>query len=188
MNPLLETAGQIAAIIICAFVFVSIILAVAFNLAIAFGMSWLGEKIQVIKMLRPTIESANQATESALKGIPPDQNQHGILRTAVSIPATVHNVEKKVDESTDKVADAVIEFRARTVQAKTILKAFFLPSSMHRKQGITANKAAVELDSSGEQIPIKEMPQAIPVEASPYNKNDGMHTAPEEQIQHASMR
>ena len=71
MNPLLETAGQIAAIIICVFVFVFIILAVAFNVAMAFGMSWLSGKIQMIKMLRPTVESVNKTTESALKGIPP---------------------------------------------------------------------------------------------------------------------
>jgi flagellar basal body-associated protein FliL len=187
MNPLLETAGQIAAIIICLFMFVFIVLAVAFNLAMALGMSWLGEKIQVIKMLRPTVESANQATESALEGIPPDQNQHGILRAAVSIPATVHKVEKKVDESTDKVADAVIEFRARTIQAKTILKTFFLPGSMHRKQERAALSAAVALNSSGDQTPMKERPEALPPESLPH-KDDSKHIAPEEQIQHAALR
>ena len=187
MNPLLEAAGQIAAIVICVFVLVSIILAVAFNLAMAFGISWFEEKIQVIKMLRPTIESANQATESALKGTPPDQNQPSILRAAVSIPAAVHNVEKKVDESTDKVADAVIEFRARTVQAKTILKAFFLPGSMHRKQRVAAYKADMELDSSSDQTSMKARPPATPVEGPSYNKDDGMHLAAEEQIQHAAV-
>src|SRR5437763_12782820 len=117
MNPWLETTGQSAAIIICVFMFVFIILAVAFNLAMAFGMSWLAEKIQVIKMLRPTVDSVNKATESALQGIPPDRNQNGVIRTVATVPTTMHNLEHKVDQTTDKVADAVIEFRARTVQA-----------------------------------------------------------------------
>jgi len=133
MNAWLEATGQIAAITICLFALVLIILAVAFNLAVALGMSWLGEKINAIKLLRPTIESINQATESALQGTPPDQHQSGLIRTAASIPTTMHNVEKRVDQGTEKVADAVIEFRARTVQAKTILKAFFLPGLMHKR-------------------------------------------------------
>lgn len=187
MNPLLESAGQIAAIIICVFVLVLIILAVAFNLAMAFGMSWLGEKIQLIKTLRPTVESVNKATESTLQGIPSDRNENAIIRTATSIPATVHNLEKKVDESTDKVTDAVIEFRARTVQAKTILKAFFLPSLMHRKQEVAADKANMEEYRSSDQMVLKERPTTVPVD-SPPKKEDRKHIAPEEQIQHATIR
>src|SRR5215472_3630842 len=110
MNPWLETIGQIAAIIICLFVFVFVLLSVAFNLAMVFGMSWLSEKIRVIKLLRPTVESVNKATESALQGTPPDESQHRMIRTAASIPTTVHNLEKKVDQGTEKVADAVSSF------------------------------------------------------------------------------
>ncbi len=187
MNPLLESVGQIAAVIICVFALVFIILAVAFNLAIAFGMSWLSEKIQMIKLLRPTVESVNKATESTLQGIPPDRHENAIIRTAASIPATLQNVEKKVDESTDKVADAVIEFRARTVQIKTIVKAFLLPSSMRRKQEPAADKADVEAYRSSDQMVPKERPATVSVDAPP-NKDGRKYIAPEEQIQHATIR
>jgi hypothetical protein len=187
MNPLLESAGQIAAIIICVFALVFIILAVAFNLALAFGMSWLREKIQLIKMLRPTVESVNKATESTLQGIPPDRNENAIIRTASSIPATLQNLEKKVDESTDKVVDTMIEFRARTAQVKTIIKAFILPSSMGRKPEPTADKAEVEVYHPSDQMVLEERPTTVSVD-SPSDKDDRKHIAPEEQRQHATIR
>ena len=183
MNPLLETAGQIAAIIICLFVLVLILLAVVFHLVMAFGMSWLDEKIHTIKMLRPTVETINKATESTLEGIPLDQQEHSTIRTVASIPLTMHNLEKKVDQGTNKVADAVIEFRARTVQTKTILKAFFLPGLMGRKQKTAEDKADIELYSSGYQRAVQRRPETIPVE-SPLDSSDREHIAPEEQIQH----
>ena len=187
MNPLLESTGQIAAIIICVFALVFIILAVAFNLAMAFGMSWLSEKIQMIKLLRPTVESVNKATESTLQGIPPDDNEHAIIRTAASIPATLQNVEKKVNESTDKVADAVIEFRARTIQVKTIVKAFLLPNSMRKKQEPAADKPDVEVYRPSDQIVAQERPATVAVDAPPH-KDGRKHIAPAEQVQHATIR
>ncbi len=187
MNPLLETAGQIAAIIICVFVFGLILLSVAFNVAMAFGMSWLAEKIQAIKMLRPTVESVNKATESALEGISPDQNQSAAIRTAASIPTTLRNIEKKIDRNTDKVANAVIEFRARTVQAKTILKAFVLPGSTRKKQAKPVDEADLEFDSPGYRMLAKERPEALPVESAP-NDSHTEHLPPSEQVQHASIR
>jgi hypothetical protein len=185
MNPWLETTGLIAAIIICLFMFVFVLLAVAFNLAMALGMSWLSEKIQMVKMLRPTVESVNKATESALQGIPPDRNQNSAIRTAASIPTTVHNLEKKVDQSTGKVADAVIEFRARTVQAKTILKAFFLPGLTHKKrERAVDDEASLEFNSPGYRMLATERPEAIPVESPPNNSL----IPPAEQVQHATTR
>ena len=185
MNPWLEITGQIAAIIICLFALVFILLAVAFNLAMVFGMSWLGEKLQVIKMLRPTVESVNKATESALQGIPPDQDQNRIIRTAASIPTTMHNVEKKVDQSTHKVANAVIEFRARTVQTQTILKAFFLPGLMHKKlEKPVDDEASLEFSSPGYRMLATERPEAIPVESPPNTTP----IPPAEQVQHATIR
>lgn len=183
MNPLLETAGQIAAIIICLFVLVLILLAVAFHFVMAFGMSWLDEKIHTIKMLRPTVETVNKATESALEGVPLDQKEYSAVRSVASIPVTIHNLEKKVDQGTNKVADAVIEFRARTVQTKTILKAFFLPGLMGRKQKTAEDKADIELHSPGYQMAVQRRPETIPVESLPDSSNRE-HTAPKEQIQH----
>jgi hypothetical protein len=181
----LETWGQIAAIIICLFALVFILLAVAFNLAMAVGMSWLAEKIHAIKMLRPTVENVNKATEYALQGTPPDQDQNRVIRTAASVPTTMHNLEKKVNQGTDKVADAVIEFRARTVQAKTMLKAFFLPGLMHKKPDKAVDDgASLEFNSPGYRMLATERPEAIPVESPSANSS----TPPAEQVQHATIR
>ena len=184
MNPLLETTGQIAALIICVFLLVLILLTVAFNHGMAFGMSWLSEKIRMIKMLRPTVESVNQATESALEGMASDQNENRLIRTAASIPVAVHNVEKQIDQATNKVADAVIEFRARTVQAKTILKAFLLPGSMENGHKVAGDKADIELYSAGYQTAVKRRPEGIPAD-SPPDSSHREYIAPEEQIQHS---
>jgi hypothetical protein len=181
----LETWGQIAAIIICLFALVFILLAVAFNFAMALGMSWLAEKIHAVKMLRPTVESVNKATESALQGLAPDQDQNRMIRTAASIPPRMHNLEKKVNQSTDKVADAVIEFRARTVQAKTILKTFFLPGLMHKKLDKPVDdEAGLEFNSPGYRMLATEKPPALPV-ASPSVDSPN---PPAEQVQRATIR
>jgi hypothetical protein len=187
MNPLLETAGLIAAILICVFILVLILLTVVFNVGMAFGMSWLAEKIQVIKMLRPTVESVNKATESALEGIPPDENQSAAIRTAASIPATMRNLERNIDRRTDKVADAVIEFHARTVQVKTVLKAFVLPGSMHKKQEKSLDETGLEFGSPGYRMLAEERPEAIPIE-SPPDDRQSEQIPPTEQVQHATIR
>ena len=182
MNAWLEATGQIAAIIICLFAFVFILLAVVFNLAMAFGLSWLATKINAIKMLRPTVESVNKATESALQGTPPDENQPTLIRAAASIPTTMQNVEKKVDQGTEKVADAVIEFRARTVQAKTILQAFFLPGSLQKSLPQPAHaEANLQLGDSHHETPAIGRPATTPVESPPNSSP----TPPLEQVQHA---
>jgi hypothetical protein len=45
----------------------------------------------------------------------------------------VSAIEKKVEPGADRVADAVIEFRARTVMVQGVLKAFFLPGLTKQK-------------------------------------------------------
>jgi hypothetical protein len=134
MNPLLEITGQIAAIIVCLFIFVSVLLAIAFNLAMMLGTAWLAQKINLIEMLRPTVDSLNTVTTTALQGTPPGEDQNAIIRTIATLPTKVQKIEKQVDKGTEKVSEAVIEFHARTVQAKTIFKAFFLPDLTHHKQ------------------------------------------------------
>jgi hypothetical protein len=134
MNPLLEITGQIAAIIVCVFVFVAVLLAIAFNLTMMFGATWLAEKVNLVKALRPTVESLNTATTTALQGTPPAEDQNAIIRTAATFPTKVQTIEKQIDKGVGKVTDVVIEFHARTVQAKTIFKAFFLPGLTHHKQ------------------------------------------------------
>lgn len=187
MNPVLEAVGQIAAIIICLFVLVFIILALVFNLAMTFAMAWLREKVNAIKMLRPTVESVNKTTESALQGVSSTEDQQSVLHTVASIPVTVHNLEKKVDESTGKVADVVIEFRARTVQVKATLKTFFLPGLTRKRQEALVQETNSELDSPDAQMFTKEGSADIPAD-SPTTEDHREQLPPAEQIQHAAIR
>src|SRR5262249_44364431 len=115
----------------------------------------------------------------------PDQDQHRVIRTAASIPTTIHNLEKKVNQSTDKVADAVIEFRARTVQAKTMLKAFFLPGLMHKQLDKSVDdEAGLASNSPGYRQLEPERPPALPVESPSADRP----ISPAEQVQHATLR
>ena len=133
LNPVLITLGQIAAIVICIFVLIFVLLAVAFNILMVFAMTWVSEKIDLIKMLRPTVESINKASESVSQGVAPTASENPIVRRVASLPTNMHAIDKKVEQSMDGVSKAVIEFRARTVQAQTIMKAFLLPGLIRTK-------------------------------------------------------
>lgn len=145
-NPVLATLGQVAAIVICLFVLIFVLLAVAFNVLMTFAMTWVHEKVDLIKMLRPTVESINKATELVSQGGAPTVNENTIVRAVASLPANIHAIDKKVEQSTDRAANAVIEFRARTMQVQTVLKAFLLPDLMRRKPATPANDGAQELE------------------------------------------
>jgi len=144
-NPILATMGQIAAIVICLFVLIFVLLAVAFNVLMTFAMTWVREKVDLIKMLRPTVESINKTTELVSQGGAPTVSENTIVRAVASLPANVHAIDKKVEQATDRAASTIIEFRARTVQVQTVLKAFLLPSLMRRKPATPASDGAPEL-------------------------------------------
>ena len=144
-NSVLAMLGQIAAIVICLFVLIFVLLAVAFNVLMAFAMSWINEKVNIIKMLRPTVESINKASESVSQGVAPTANENAIVRRVASLPTNMHSVDQKVKQSTDRIASAVIEFRARTVQVQTIIKAFLLP-------GVMRSKAAIPLANTAQEV------------------------------------
>src|SRR5882724_10870952 len=127
VDPVIASLGQIAAIIILLFVFVFVIIAVAFNLAMAFGLAWVREKVELFKLLRPSVDSINKTSESAIQGIPPAADENAIVRTAAQVPAQVAAADKKVVQVSDTVAEKVIEYRARTMQAKAIVRTFFAP-------------------------------------------------------------
>lgn len=129
-NPTIAMLGQIAAIIICVFILIAVLLMVAVNLGLAFGTAWLREKINLIKVLRPTVDSVNKTSEAALQGQAPRSDENQIVRAVATVPGGVHTVDQKVNQATNKVANAVIEFRARTVQAETVVKTFL---GLHRQ-------------------------------------------------------
>lgn len=147
-NATLAMLGQIAAIVICLFVLIFVLLAVAFNALMAFAMAWVHEKVELIKMLRPTVESINKASESVSQGVAPATDENTIVRTVASLPTTMHAIDKKVEQSTHRVLDAVIEFRARTVQMQTIVKTFFVPGLMRAKPAIPVFHGVLEVKGS----------------------------------------
>ncbi len=134
VSPILSTAGQIAAIVICLFIFIFVLLAVAINLGLAFGAGWLNEKVKIIKVLRPYVDSVNETTEAAEHGIKPSPQANPVARTVANVPLTMHKVDQNVDQVSDKVANVVIEARARANQVGAVAKAIFLPGLVRREQ------------------------------------------------------
>lgn len=170
VNPTLEMGGRIAAIIICLFVFVFIIVSVALNFVMAWGLSLLREKVNVVQKVRPEVESVNQATTRARQGLPPDENESALARTVAKVPTGVQKVDAKTVQLADKAAKGLIEARARTVQAQTILKAFFLPGLMRREtlaqEEARVDAAGLEFKSPGYRMLMEERAPEIPIEGS----------------------
>lgn len=131
----LESLGQIAAIIILVYIFFLIVISAAITVVLALGMQWVREKIELIKRLRPTVDSVNTTTEATTRGnLPADANANKVVRTIAEVPSYVHTIDNKVDQGSERVAGAVIEFRARAMMARQMLKAFFLPGLKEREQ------------------------------------------------------
>jgi hypothetical protein len=124
-NPILATGGEIAAIVIGLYSFIFIILTVVFGLTMDATFTWLSEKIKIVRMLRPTVDSVNKTSEALSDGVPPPDDENAIIRTVAAAPLQVHKLDQKVDQVTDKVANFAIEFRARTVQVQTVRELSF---------------------------------------------------------------
>ena len=151
VNPILATAGQIAAVIICLFLLILVLLAVAVNLGMAFGFSLLRDKIEVVKKLRPYVESINTETKETVRNNAlPEESENPVARVVANVPLQMNKIDQKVEQTSDRVANAVIEFRARTEQAKMMARAFFLPGSLkQRARPVKVEKEDVQLQSPG---------------------------------------
>lgn len=137
MSDVLTQLGQVAAIILLIYLLVNILIGLAIAVGFMFAVAWVGDKAELIKKLRPTIENVNAAIKNpeGAKG----ESANGLVKIihtiqSVAIPQKiegvehgVQSVEEKVGQGADRVASAVIEFRARTAQAQGVLKALFLP-------------------------------------------------------------
>jgi hypothetical protein len=174
----LAVVGQIAGFILVLELLLFIVLAVAINGALAFGFAWIREKAELIKKLRPTVDSVNATGEAAMKGTLtadgsnntiklPAQTAHtinSIAQTVKQLPARANTVEEKVEQGSDRVAQAVIEFRARTVMVQTVVKAFFLP-------GLTTNQRRLP---APENLEVKMLPEdRTPALEAPAGAGDG---------------
>lgn len=136
-GDLLIQLGQVAAIILLIYLFVNILLGLALAVGLMFGIAWVSDKAELLKKLRPTIKDVNEALRNpeAVKG----ESAQGLVKVIHSVQSaaipqkiegvehSVQSVEQKVGQGADRVAGAMIEFRARTAQAQGVLKAFFLP-------------------------------------------------------------
>lgn len=153
----LSVLGQISALILLIYLFVLILIGLALALVLLIGMTWVREKVSYIKKIRPTVDSVNTTTQSAINGTLPEvgDGENKIIRTAAEIPAYTHKAETKVDQGSERVANAVIEFRARTMMAKGILKAFFLPGLTHQPQS-QLEQEVVGFRSPGYRILLEE--------------------------------
>jgi len=133
----LTTLGQVSAIIMLIFMLISTLVSMALVVALLFGISWLREKVKLVKQLRPVVDSVNANSQAAAKGaLPaPTGNENAaekVARATAQVPAYARSIEEKVEQGSDRVAGAVIEFRARTVMVKGTLKALFLPGLNNR--------------------------------------------------------
>ncbi len=143
--------GQASAIILALYMFVYILIGLAVSAALMFGFAWVRQKAELIKKLRPTVESVNHSLEEANKGElpPPRPGENKVVRSIAEVPMRVTTIEKKVDEGSERVAHAVIEFRARTVMVKQIAKAFFLPGLTNRDSRSQLEEGGIDFKSPG---------------------------------------
>ncbi len=167
-NPILATGGQIAAIIIGLYSLVFILLTVVFGLTMDAIFTWLSDKAKLIRMLRPTVESVNKTSEAMVNGTQPPANDNRIVELVAQGPSQVHKLDKQVDQVTDKVANVVIEFRARTIQVQTVAKALFAPSTLRRElaehdRGQLDPSDGLEIKSPGLRILMEEKVPDAPV-------------------------
>ncbi len=155
--------GQASAIILALYMFVYILIGLAVSAALMFGFAWVRQKAELIKKLRPTVESVNHSLEEANKGElpPPRLGENKVVRAIAEVPMRVTTIEKKVDEGSERVAHAVIEFRARTVMVKEIAKAFFLPGLAHRDSRSQLEEAGIDFKSPGYRM-LMEKAEELP--------------------------
>jgi hypothetical protein len=152
----LPPLGQIAAIIILVYMFFLVVIGAAIAVALALGMKWVREKAELIKRLRPTVDSVNTTTRAAEEGkLPPADNSNKVVRSIAEVPVYVKKVDNKVEQGSERVAGVVIEFRARAMMARQTLKAFFLPGLKPRAQ-TTLEKEGVGFRSPGYTTLIEE--------------------------------
>lgn len=121
--------GQAAAIVLLIELFFFILIGLALAFGLAFGLTWIHEKAQLLKKLRPFVDSMNITSEASLQHEPPPTTapSNKIVRSVAQVPGQLTKVDEKIQQGNDKVAHAVIEFHGRTEMAKTVLKNIFLP-------------------------------------------------------------
>jgi hypothetical protein len=145
LSDVLAPWGQAAAIILAIFLFVNILIGLVFTAAFAFLFAWVREKAELLKKIRPNIDIVNKAIETPESVFPVGDTQQKLVQVvqrvqAIEVPQKleqvqhqVSSVSAQVDKGADRVAETMIEIRARTEMVKGFLKAFFLPGLTDRR-------------------------------------------------------
>ncbi len=166
IHDVLAIGGQIAAIVIGLYALVFILLTVVFGFTMDVLFTWVSEKAKLVKMLRPTVDSVNKTTEAMVNGTPIPANENRIVELVAQGPSQVHKLDQRVDQVTDRVANAVIEFRARTIQVQTVAKALFTPNVLRRELAEhdgAGSSNVPEIKSPGLRILMEEKVPDAPV-------------------------
>jgi hypothetical protein len=165
-DDLLTDLGRIAALVLIIYVFLFAVFFFVSSLLLLYGNAWLREKIGMLHQLRLIIENIDTAIHSpssetlpatlepdnrlgqALQAIHMAQSVQ-VVEIAKNTQKQVDSIEKKVEPVADRIAEGVIEFRARTVMVQGMLKAFFLPGLIKLKpHSPLLLPEAIETDSS----------------------------------------
>src|SRR5258708_9172101 len=157
--------GQAAAIVILLYVFASIIMGVVLTAVMMFLFAWLREKAELIKKLRPAVDQVNEAMLASQRDepLPPQIADNKLVQVVAQVPkladstlTRVSSIEQKVDYGSTRVADAVIEFRARTEMVKGMARAFFLPGLTKRRAIAPVAQLASEQVAAPEEQPMEQ--------------------------------
>src|SRR5437588_11981194 len=108
--------GHIAAIILLIYLLVFILIGLALAFVLLVGMTWVREKVELIKMIRPTVNSVNKTTQAAIAATLPaaKDDENKIIRTAADIPAYAHEIDTKLEQGRDGVTSPFTAVRLRT--------------------------------------------------------------------------
>ncbi len=165
-EDLLTTLGRIAALVLVIYVFLFAVLFFVGSLLLLYGNAWVRDKVGLLHQLRSIVESIDTVihtppNESLPANLEPDsrfgqalQAIHTaqavqVVEIAKNTQKQVNNIEKKVEPVADRIAEGVIEFRARTVMAQAMLKAFFLPGMVKLKpRGPLLLPEAIDIERS----------------------------------------
>lgn len=144
LSDALAPWGQAAAIILAIFLFVNILIGLALTAGFAFLFAWVREKAELVKKIRPNIDIINHTIETPESVFPVGNTQQKLVQAiqrvqSLEVPHKLEEVQHKVqsisvqvDKRADRVAETMIEIRARTEMVKGIAKAFFLPGLTNR--------------------------------------------------------
>ena len=195
-EDLLTTLGRIAALVLVIYVFLFAVLFLFGSWLLLVANVWVRDKILLLHQLRSIVESIDIAihtppNESLPAALEPENRFGQVLQaihTAQSVQVVeiakntqkqVNNIEKKVEPVADRIAEGVIEFRARTVMAQSMLKAFFLPGMVKLKpsgplllpEAIDSGKSvAAEVTVKGSSLH-DGSPNVVITQLDPSNEN-----------------